>query len=115
MAALTLSPERIRAKADAARAEAHRLRAASSARRLEVRRSRGEVQRRKAKLAVTARWLSRSRERRYRSAWSDLAWQMPDGELDRVLVPVEADTSEGVDPAGIEPATSSVPRWRSPS
>ena len=45
--------------------------------------------------------------------WSDLEWQPPDEELDNVLVPVEGEKE--VDPAGIEPATSRVPLWRSPS
>lgn len=115
MVALTISPRALRAQADAARADASRLRASSSARRLEVRRARAEIERKAVILAETVRSLSVSRRRRYRSAWSDLAWQMPDRQLDQVLVSHDGDPSEGVDPAGIEPATSSVPRWRSPS
>jgi hypothetical protein len=45
--------------------------------------------------------------------WSDLEWKPPDEELDHVLVPVEGDTE--VDPGGLEPPASCVPRRRSPS
>ena len=45
--------------------------------------------------------------------WSDLEWKPPDEELDHVLVPVEGEKE--VDPAGLEPAASTLPASRSPN
>lgn len=89
MAALTATPATIYANAIAAREEAQRLRLKSATRRLEVRRSRVESRRRLSTASVTFAWLERARTRRFRSAWSDLPWQLPNGELDRVLVPYD--------------------------
>ena len=57
--------------------------------------------------------MAEKREADVTEKWSELEWQPPDEELDHVLVPVEGEKE--VDPAGIEPATSRVPLWRSPS
>jgi hypothetical protein len=45
--------------------------------------------------------------------WSDLDWHAPDEELDHVLVSHEGEKE--VDPGGLEPPASCVPRRRSPS
>lgn len=87
MVALTLTPEQLRVSADAARADAQGLRMASRARRIESRQvvSRSAASRRSVSSALA--WLAHTRELRYRSAWSELPWQLPDRELDTVLVP----------------------------
>ena len=91
MVALTLTPEQLRASADAARADARRLRVQSHARRVEAQRGISSSANRRARASVMLAWLERTRELRYQSTWSDLPWQMPDGELDLVLVAHDGD------------------------
>jgi hypothetical protein len=86
MAELTLSPATLQARADAACQAARDLRFQASARRVDGRRARVEAERRRSKAVAARDWFEGMRSLRYRSAWSDLPWQMPDGELDRVLV-----------------------------
>lgn len=109
-----ISPDALREAAGAAREHARRLRADSYAHRAELRRSMDGWRHRRPAYARTMADAGRARERRYRSTWSDLAWQLPDRELDTVLVPIDGKSSE-VDPRGIEPLASRVPLWRSPS
>jgi len=82
-----LSPATLRARAETVRADARRLRVESSARRAVGRRTLAETRRRRSRAVDTYAWLERTRELRYRSTWSDLPWQLPDADLDRVLVP----------------------------
>jgi hypothetical protein len=79
----------LREAADAARRDARRLRMASHARRAELRRSSATWRARRRALARTVADVGHARELRYRSPWSDLAWQLPDRELDIVLVPID--------------------------
>lgn len=87
MVALTPTPELLLAAAVAARDDARRLRTMSISRRGEARRANETAQQRRMQALLMQKRLLRARNVRYRSAWSDLWWQMPDGELDRVLVP----------------------------
>lgn len=87
-----MSPAALRDAADAAREDARRLRRASYAHRASVRRSMAAWQRRRRAYATTVAEAGRARELRYRSSWSDLPWQLPDRELDLVLVPIDGDT-----------------------
>lgn len=84
-----MSPDALREAAEAAREDARLLRADSHARRADVRRSRAGWRHRRPTYAATVADAGRARERRYRSAWSDLPWQFPDRELDIVLVPID--------------------------
>ena len=87
-----ISPTALRDAADAVRADARRLRWASSAHRAEVRQSVVASRHRRRTYARTVADAGRARERRFRSSWSDLPWQLPDRELDIVLVPIDGDT-----------------------
>lgn len=87
-----MSPVELRDAALVAREQARLLRAASHAHRADVRLSMAAWRRRRRTYARTVADVGRARQRRYRSAWSDLPWQLPDRELDTVLVPVDGDT-----------------------
>lgn len=84
-----MSPDALRRAADAARDDARRLRTDSYAHRADVRRAVAGVRTRRPAFERTVADSGRARERRYRSAWSDLPWQPPDRELDTVLVPID--------------------------
>lgn len=76
----------LRTAARAARDDSRRLRDQSSSRRLECRRGLVLAARRRMKVAETYAGLAKTRDRGYRSTWSDLQWRMVDRDLDRVLV-----------------------------
>jgi len=84
-----MTPAALRIAAVAAREDARMLRAVSGARRAALRRSCGLSRRRLRTCSTTFASLNCTRDLRYRSAWSDLQWQLPDRDLDRVLVPIE--------------------------
>ena len=84
-----MTPAALNAAAVAARDEARQLRAISGARRAEVRRSTDVSRRRLLTCTATFTRISRTRDLRYRSTWSDLPWQLPDRELDHVLVAID--------------------------
>jgi hypothetical protein len=84
-----MTPEELRAAAGAARRDARRLRAVSAAGRAELGRSKDLSRRWLLTCEATFAWVSRTQDFRYRSAWSDLSWQLPGRELDCVLVAID--------------------------
>jgi hypothetical protein len=84
-----MPPEALRAAASAARNDARLLRRESAARRAELGRARDLSHRRLRTCEATFAWITRPRDLSYRSTWSNLPWQLPGRELDRVLVPVD--------------------------
>ena len=92
MAALTLTPELLCVAALAARDDARRLRIESASRRGDARRALETAEMRRTRAILMKKRMLRTRDLRYRSAWSDLPWQMPDSELDRVLVAHDGET-----------------------
>ena len=92
MAALTITPELLQVAALAARDDARRLRLTSVSRRADARLAVEAAERRRSRAILTKKRILRARDVRYRSAWSDLSWQMPGGELDQVLVPHDGDS-----------------------
>lgn len=82
----------LRVAAEQARADARQARARSSERRIEVRRALALAAVRQSQAAASLTTLTRTRQQPFRSVWSDLAWEFPGRELDRVLVPHDGDT-----------------------
>jgi hypothetical protein len=75
----------LRSAAGTARSEARLLRAESDERRRRLRASNDAVARRLITCKAAFDDLN-GRELQFRSAWSDLVWRPPGGDLDRVLV-----------------------------
>jgi hypothetical protein len=77
--------DEVRSAAGAARAEARELRRESSERRVALRRTASDVARRLTTCQAAFGDLD-GRELIFRSAWSELLWRPPGGDLDHVLV-----------------------------
>lgn len=75
----------------AARAEARIQRRRSTERRLEIRRALERSRQRCTRCSITLVRLQQTREVRFRSAWTDLEWQVPDEQLDHVLIALDGD------------------------